>query len=531
MARTRKTWKQAEVDKTASPPPQIPAVDRTEGPDNPAYMPDPDKDKYKSGDTSSWAEDPHKPMSPESPPPAMPGNFTTEKPEHPAISEFSEKPESPEQALESGGGGGKSASKQPSLKQMAEQRANLCVRIASAMMKDADAGAVENKALELMDLDDAQLTATAKTLKVLAGEEEEEIEEEDIEVEAKKKANVELTARLDKIEGSIGKLVKAMTHFFGMEGEEDGMSDRELMAYLMAEDTDGDGVDQNAPDYAYSDKSSGEEEQSEFDRGEEAEGAREREEAEGDKMATEEESMLRAMLEEMDSEMSMAASDEGDKDEDKDDDDKEAKKKASEVEEVTEGLAKGPTIQSGEGGNVNPDEYAPTPVVAQSDGSEKVGDPTPHGGKSASDGVAENDIELTAGVDPMGLMDESQKEASADDELMQLYSDLDLPKAAGEDVESDKDEDIGGGDTLKDMEEVEEKAKEEGEEEAPKPVAGKKADEDVKLKPQQKVASGGAQKLGNVAGQTKTAATEISELQKLWESAPDVSEVFGVPGA
>jgi hypothetical protein len=527
MARTRKTWKQAEVDKTASPPPQIPAVDRTEGPDHPAYYEDPDKDKYKSGDTSSWAEDPHKPMSPESPPPAMPGNFTTEKPEHPGISEFSEKPQSPEAAAAEGGGGGKSASEQPSLKQMAEQRANLCVRIASAMMKDADAGAVENKALELMDLDDAQLQATAKTLKVLAGEEEEEVEEEELEIEGGKKANVELTARLDKIENSMTKMVKAMTHFFGMEGEEDGMSDRELMAYLMAEDADGDGVDQNAPDYAYSDKSSGEEE-SEFDRGEESEGTELSDEAEGDKMAMEEESMLRAMLEEMDGEMSMSASKKAEEEEEEEEIEVEGGKKASEAEETTTPLAKGSTIQSGEGGNVNPDEYAPTPVVAQSDGSEKVGDPTPHG-KSAGDGVAENDIEITAGVDPMGLMDESQKEASADDELMQLYADLDLPKSAGEDEMSNADDDIGGGDTLKDMEEVEEKAKEEGEEESPK--ASKKADEDVKLKPQQKAASTGAQKLGNVAGQAKVAATEISELQKLWESAPDVSEVFGVPGA
>lgn len=513
MPRKRMTWKQAEQGKQASPPPQIPAVDRTEGPDNPAYYPDPDADKYKSGDTSSWAEDPHSPMSPESPPPAMPGNLTTEKLEHPGTSDFSKSPETPEQAMDQGGGGGK---KQASLKELAEQRATLCVRIASALMPGAEAVAVENKALELMDLDDAQLRATASTLKLVAGEEEEVEEEEEIEVEGGKKASVEVTARLDKIEASMGKLVKAMSHFFGM-GDED-MSDKELMAYLMAEDMDGDGIDQSKNDYPQGydvDKLSGEDE---FERGEESEGTKEYDEAEGDKMAMDdEESMLRAMLEEMDQEMSMTA---------------------SAVEEVTEPLAKGPSIQSGEGGNVNPDKYAPTPVVAQSDGSEKVGDPTPHGAKAAADdtGVAENDIEITAGADPMGLMDEpATKEASADDELMQLYADLDLPKTAGEEEEEEEEDveiEIEGG--KKKAAEHDDDQDEASDEDDDAKMAGKKKaadDAEPQLKPQPKAASQGAQRLGNVSGMPKAAADEMDQLSKLWESAPDVSSVFGLPSS
>ena len=410
MSRQRKTWKQAEQDKTASPPPQMPAVDRTEGPSSPAYYPDPPMDKYEKGNTSDWAEDPHKPMSPESPPPAMPGNLTTDKLTHPATSDFQKDPETPEQAMAEGGGGGK---KNASLKEMAEQRANLCVRIAAALMPGADAGAVENKALELMDLEDAQLTATASTLRVLAGEEEEEEIEEELEIEGGKKAATETNARLAKLETSMTKMVKAMTHFFGQDGDEDDMSDKELMAYLMAEDMDGDGVDQNSPDYGYTEKSS---EQDEFDRGEESEGTEMADES------GEEEAMLKAMLAEMDEEMEITSS----------------TKSGSEVIDITEPLATGSSIQSGEGGNVNPDAYAPTPVVAQSDGSDKVGDPSP--GKKAKDtGAAEMDIQLTAGVDPMGLMMEDGKEASATDELMQLYADLDLPKAAGESQE-DKEE-------------------------------------------------------------------------------------------
>jgi hypothetical protein len=516
------TWKQAE-SKTASPPPQIPAVDRTEGPSSPAYYPDPDADKYKSGDTSSWAEDPHSPMSPESPPPAMPGNLTTEKLTHPGTSEFSKDPESPEEAIADGGGGGK---KQASLKEMAEQRATLCVRIASAMLKDADAVAIENKALELMDLDDAQLQATANTLKVLAGEEEDEEVEEEIEVEGGKKANIEVTARLDKIERSMGKLVKAMGHFFGMEGDE-GMSDKELMAYLTAEDMDGDGIDQSKNDYPQGydvDKLSGEDE---FERGEESEGTKEYDEAMGDKMSAEddEESMLRAMLEEMDEEMAITASDKEGTD-----------KEALESEDNQDPLAKGQSIQSGEGGNVNPDKYPPTPVVAQSDGAEKVGDPTPHGEKAAAEtNPADNDIDITAGADPMGLMDEpAVKEASADDELMQLYSDIDLPKVAKkggeeEEVEEEAKEepaDAGAGtDEKAEKDDVEFGADDEGKE------GGKKAADEPDLKPQPKAASTGAQKLGNVSGMPKAAADEMDQLSKLWDSAPDVSSVFGVPSS
>jgi len=501
MQRQRRTWtKKAEQDKTASPPPQMPAVDRTEGPDHPAYHADPDADQYKSGDTSSWAEDPHKPMSPESPPPAMPGNLTTDELDHPGTSDFQKTPESPEKA-EAAGGGGKQASKEPTLRQLAEQRATLCVRIASALMPQADVKTVENKAFELMDLDDAQLRATASTLKIVAGEEEEEEVEKEMETEAGKKANVEVVARVERLEGAVGKLVKAMSHFFGQEGDEsdtDGMSDRELLAYLTAEDTDGDGIDQSKNDYpqGYDVEKMGQEE--------------------------DEEEMLKAMLEEMDEEMAVTA--------------------ATKEEEVTEPLAKGESIQSGEGGNVNPDEKAETPQVEQSDGSEKTAQDDEakekpkefiegeesEGTKESDEGekegackkkaedeetpkAAENDIDITAGVDPMGLMEET-REASADDELMQLYADLDLPKTVGEEPEEEAP--------------VEEVVEETVEEE--KEAGKKKAADEPELKPQAKVASSGAKTIGNVA-LSKEARDEISELEKMWEHAPSVNKVFGLP--
>ena len=478
MARQRLTRKLAEQGKKASPPPQMPAVDRTEGAASPAYYPDPEADKYENGDTSSWAEDPHSPMDPESPPPAMPGNLTTEDLTHPATSDFQKKPETPEEALAQGGSEG--APKQASLKELAERRATLCVRLASAMMPRASALEVEERAVKLMDLDDSKLKAAMETFSVFAGEEQDEFdrgeesegtklydEEEGDDMDADKTASHDITARLDRVEDALGRIINAMGHFFGMEEEEEEeeeeeMSDDELMAYLMAEDMDGDGIDQNEPDYGYSDKGAMHEDDDMM--------AMEEEEEEMD-----EEAMLRAMLEEMDEEMSMTA---------------------SAVEDATEELAKGDDIQSGEGGNTKPDEYAKTPVVAQSDGSDKT----------ATEDPVENNIEITAGDDPMGLMEAT---ASADDDLMALYADLDLAKTAGEEEEVEEEvemeEDMGDEDE------------------------GKQAS--VKQRPQPKAASAGVQRLGTVPGMPKAAHDEVAELSKIWETAPDVSSEFGLPSS
>jgi hypothetical protein len=58
--------------------------------------------------------------------------------------------------------------------------------------------------------------------------------------------------------------------------------------------------------------------------------------------------------------------------------------------------------------------------------------------------------------------------------------------------------------------------------EAPKVAQVKTASKKVAPKPVVKKASTGAKKLGNV----RTASADGSSLESLWESAPDVSEVF-----
>jgi hypothetical protein len=465
--RNRLTWqrKNADQNKKASPPPQMPAVDRTEEPDHPAYYPDPEANKYETGDTSAFAEDPHSPMEPESAPPAMPGNLTTMELEHPATSDFQRQVEKPSA---SEGGAKQAADSSVSLKEMAEKRAALCVRIASALMPGADVATVENKALELMDLDERQLQATLETIKVTAGEEmemEEEVEMEEEDME--KAASGVVMARLDNIENSIGKLVQAMTGFFDMASGQSAAADKSLLTAMMhmeevnIGDADGDGVNQNAADYAYSDKSS-------MDMGDEEEG------------------MLRAMLEEMEMEDKMASLD----------------KDATAVEDATEPLAKGKGIQSGEGGNVNPDKYAETPQVEG-----------PQTGGTAVKNAGENDIDMTAGDDPMGLVASSDR---ADQDLLALYSDMDLGKSAAEDEDTDDDEEA----------DKEASSKRAGEEEMEM-----EEEEELELEPQDKTAGHvGPKTLGNVA-MSHTASSDISELEKLWESAPDVSDVFGVPKA
>jgi hypothetical protein len=498
------TWsnppsKKAEQSRRASPPPQVPSVGRTEGPDHPAFYPDPEKDKYEKGDTSSWAEDPKKPMIPESAPPAMPGNLTTEPLDHPATSEFEAKAGKPEKAP---------AMKEASLKELAERRAALAIRLASAMMPGATAAAVEEKALNLMDLEESALRAAAEAIKLVAGEDpfEEKEEDEEEKDDSSKTAAVEITARLDRLENNFGKLRKAMAHFFGMNDKEDAAD--QMMAYLMGKDEDGDGIDQSKNDFPQGydvDKLSGKED--------------------------DEDAMLKAMLDEMDEEM----------------------KTATHEQDVTEPLAKGQSIQSGEGGNVNPDAAPKTPQVSgpmtggtavkgagempdfikekMKDKDDEDDDKDKTAAEKDEDEDKEDtdlDIEVTAsGDDPMGLMSDI---TASNDDLMQLYADLDLPHTAGEEMMEEEVEDPEGD--VEEIEEVEEKtaaartAKARAAS-ARTATASRTASAKPQLRPQGKTTPTGAtpRQLGNIS----RTAQEIGDLEKLWDNAPDVSSVFGVP--
>jgi hypothetical protein len=406
----------------------------------------------------------------------MPGNGTTETPSHPAVpqGQVVTPPTGPTTAQEADARSPKQAH---DIKVAVERKATLCVRIAQAVLKDATVEEIEVKAMELLDIPDAQIAATAATLSITAEAEKEEDQDEasDEDDDAKmsnKKANKEITSRLDKMEKNVGKIVKAFGDFFGMDDMDDmdggeleldmmleedpnDMSDEDLMAMLttMGDDADGDGIDQNAPDYGHS--------------------------------AQDESEMLSMLMAELETDVT-----------------------ASDAQLSVEPLAKGPSIQSGEGGNVSPDPAPVTPEVEQM--------------VSAS----ENDIQMAAGdIDPMGLMDESVTASSSpNDDLLALYADLDLPKSAKKaDDDEDEDDEDEDDDDDDDAEVVEE---EEVEVEAGK-KAGRTASKPAQ-RPVPKKANAGAKTLGAVP-HNKQAQNEIDELSKIWEQAPDVREFFGIP--
>jgi hypothetical protein len=123
-------------------------------------------------------------------------------------------------------------------------------------------------------------------------------------------------------------------------------------------------------------------------------------------------------------------------------------------------------------------------------------------------GDAEMNISLVAGDDPMGLAGA----VAGDDVLSNLYKSA----ADDEDEESDDSEDDSD-----DKDEAEESDDSEDEDEGDK--EGKK--KAAARKPRPKKASQGARTIGQPSFD-KTASGEINDLEKLWKSAPDVSDVF-----
>jgi len=177
MSRNRMTW---NTHKQATPPPQIPSVDRTEKGDHPAYYPDPAIDDFAKGDPDAWAETPKPPPYLETAPPNMPGNLTTEQPDHPAYPDLDVMPPSTPvtakearlyrqaalcqyiatKLLEQGGHRVPMAQLQ-TIERKASQRRALTSeeKVTAGLMR-----AIEHKAAQLMDLSHSDLLKTAKTL-------------------------------------------------------------------------------------------------------------------------------------------------------------------------------------------------------------------------------------------------------------------------------------------------------------------------------------------------------------------------------
>jgi len=115
--------------------------------------------------------------------------------------------------------------------------------------------------------------------------------------------------------------------------------------------------------------------------------------------------------------------------------------------------------------------------------------------------MSENDhgvAMISEEMDAMGLMGEEEMNAEDEDLLASIF----------------------GGKFASDEEEKEEEA-EEKEEEKEEKESSKKAS--YKLKPRARKASQGVQSVGNVS---KTAKSEMDDLSKLWQSAPDITDMF-----
>jgi hypothetical protein len=116
-------------------------------------------------------------------------------------------------------------------------------------------------------------------------------------------------------------------------------------------------------------------------------------------------------------------------------------------------------------------------------------------------------------LDPMGL----SNAVEADDTLLtDLFGITTAAKSSDEEEADDDDEDSDKEASAKSSDE--EEADDDDEDEK---ASSKKSS----LRPRGRKPSAGAKSLGSVTG--KTASNEIGDLEKLWSSAPDVSNVFG----
>jgi len=126
-------------------------------------------------------------------------------------------------------------------------------------------------------------------------------------------------------------------------------------------------------------------------------------------------------------------------------------------------------------------------------------------------------------MESMMAQDEEAEHHMAENDHGVMMSEMDHMGLMGGDELDAEDEDllasIFGGKFAADEEEKEEEEVEEEKEEEKE--SSKKAS--YKLKPRARKASQGVQSVGNVS---KTAKNEMDDLSKLWQSAPDISDMF-----
>jgi hypothetical protein len=482
---------------------------------HPAAYPDPEADAYENGDTSSWAEDPTKGPYANTSPPALPG---TEEPQgHPATD--------PKHYFPAG------ATKQAAvqMRKAAEVKAAKCIRIAQAMLgKKASVQAIEDQALDLMSLNDRQIQAALK--RVADGMTGSDLMAVD---------NMTLTPPREACgEVMADEDTKAEELLAQMMAEEEGLtSDDAMMDEMMAAATAGDDdpedeallamllaeeqkklaaarkrAGQNDPKTYMADESTDEadeklleammdEEAKKTAKKSEEEPEEKETPAEASKKAahfkrlaaywakvaeeTPEEKKSEEVKEEAKEEDKPAAkkAEEAKPEEKKSEESKPEEKPAEEKEE------KKAALKVLAGLKLSDDLKAELAALLADEAEEPKAEEAP---VACGEPVAEEPVADDFLMDDMG-MDDPLLDAPLEDDLALLY---------GTKVAEEKEEP---------------KAEEEPKEE---PKAGKTA----AVKPQPRKPSTGARALGAVA---KVASSDVDDLSKLWESAPDVSKIFG----
>ena len=475
--RQRMTWKDGAARRRASQHPATP----DEGPASPAHKADPGPDDYKSGDTSSWAEDVHA------------GPY--EDSAHPATPD--EGPASP-------------AHKAAAM----ERKAAKCIRLATAMLGgDASVAMIEDQALSLMDLSER---AIKSSLSRLADDDDDDDDGDD--EESSKKAG--LDDRLARLENALIRLADDDDDEKKDDGESKGDESKTDLDYegdkkATSHDDDEEAADDD--DDEASKKASLEARlgrledailrlgASEDPKGDsdDAVGDDSEQDADADKddAAGAEESSKKAkhlntaldemVLEEMMQEEGMTPLES---------DDALSPEEAMLAEMMAEeGMDQNEPEAYYEGGK-DPVPNEDPAVLAEQAGDEgmgMVGEPE----------LAEPVVDVEMELDPMGLMDDP----GMDESEMMILANLFGREAAESEEKKEEDEKGAEAEAAKTIQEDKEH-KAEGE-------ASKKAAQ----RPQPKKASTGATRLGGVS---KEAQSEVNDLSKLWESAPDVSRFF-----
>lgn len=492
MSRQRMTWEKdggdqrvLPVERAASAHPAYP----DEGPASPAYEPDPDADKYENGDTSSWAEDPTTGPYPDSAHPAYPD----EGPASPAYrSEGQLPPNEPggEQMTNEDLGVSKAAAEE--IKLATEKKAAKCIRIATPLLArfTRDADIIEDQALDLMGLSDEAIHSTldrlAKLRRQAETEEKKEKDEAEGEAEAAETVQEEAEEKAKAEKKADDALLRRLLAEEGMIAADE--SDDEAEDEEAADEDDKEGGKKKAGEDVLAQiqetLAALTEKVNSLSNGPVAQD-------EVVEEVDEDEALLEAMLQE-----------EGMEDEAQDD-----------VESMLYSMLHEEGMDDEAG-----DDCVGCDQTAQDEEEEVAEALEVEMGMDDEDVEAQLDIDMAPVDDPMGLLDETELDDEDDALLANLFADSRLAAEDDEDEESEDEEseDEGGSED----EDAEEEPPGEGDKESGKKKASKTAST---RKPRPKKASKGVSRLGGVQQQN---VGDVSELEALWPTAPDVSKVF-----